>query len=132
MKTQVTFRSNKFPPYEGEQEQINPGLWGRRLAEYLVVKLQEHGIEPGALVPEDWGWFIPMKNLSCQVALCCGHQDGDPDEFLIVTEPARPITRKLFRTIDASEPLSRLVTALQRILEADPDIRAVEWSEVTR
>ena len=33
VKTQVEFRSRKFPPYEGEQEQINPGLWGIRLAE---------------------------------------------------------------------------------------------------
>ena len=33
MKTQVEFRSDKFPPYEGEEEQINPGLWGKRLAE---------------------------------------------------------------------------------------------------
>ncbi len=31
MKTQVEFRSTKFPPYEGEEEEINPGLWGRRL-----------------------------------------------------------------------------------------------------
>jgi hypothetical protein len=41
MKTQVTFRSNKFPPYDGEEEQINPGLWGKRLAEYFVEKLKE-------------------------------------------------------------------------------------------
>ena len=41
MKTQVEFRSNKFPSYEGEEEQINPGLWGKRLAEYLVQKLSE-------------------------------------------------------------------------------------------
>lgn len=45
MKTQVEFRSSKFPPYEGEQEQINPGLWGKRLAEYLVQKLAEKGIQ---------------------------------------------------------------------------------------
>ena len=44
MKTQVEFRSSKFPPYEGEQEQINPGLWGKRLAEYFVRKLSEKGI----------------------------------------------------------------------------------------
>jgi hypothetical protein len=43
MKTQVEFRSSKFPPYEGEQEQINPGLWGKRLAEYFVRKLSEKG-----------------------------------------------------------------------------------------
>lgn len=29
MKTQVSFRSNKFPPYDDEEEQINPGVWGR-------------------------------------------------------------------------------------------------------
>jgi hypothetical protein len=44
MKTQVEFRSAKFPPYDNEQEQINPGLWGKRLAEYLVEKLAAKGI----------------------------------------------------------------------------------------
>ena len=36
MKTQVEFRSSKFPLYEGEQEQINHGPWGKRLAEYSM------------------------------------------------------------------------------------------------
>ena len=31
MLTQVTFRSNNFPPYDDEEEQINSGLWGKRL-----------------------------------------------------------------------------------------------------
>jgi hypothetical protein len=37
IRTHVEFRSNKFPPYEGEEEQINPGLWGKRLAEYKII-----------------------------------------------------------------------------------------------
>jgi hypothetical protein len=45
MKTQVEFRSNKFPPYEREQERTNPGLWSKRLAEHLVQKLSEKGIK---------------------------------------------------------------------------------------
>jgi hypothetical protein len=55
MKTQVTFRSSKFPPYEGEEGQINPGLWGKRLAEYFVGKLKGMGIETEEIIPEDWG-----------------------------------------------------------------------------
>src|SRR5438874_3480659 len=47
MKTEVEFRSSKFPPYEGEQEQINPGLWGKRLAEYLQQKLRSEGVQTG-------------------------------------------------------------------------------------
>ena len=53
MKTQVEFRSSKFPPYDGEEEEINPGLWGKRLAEYLVQKLAERGIETEEMIAED-------------------------------------------------------------------------------
>ena len=53
MKTQVEFRSNEFPPYEGEEEQINPGLWGKRLAEYLVQRLTDKGIKTKEIIAED-------------------------------------------------------------------------------
>jgi hypothetical protein len=130
MKTQVTFRSSKFPPYEGEEEQINPGLWGKRLAEYFVEKLKELGIETRDIIPEDWGWYIPIENDGLRLAICCGHQSGDDDEFLCFTDPATPIIRKLFRKIDASEQLSRLVEAMDKILSSDPEIRDVEWMDV--
>lgn len=61
MKTQVAFRSAKFPPYEDEEEQVNPGLWGKRLAEFLVQKLSEKGIKTEEIIAEDWGWYIPIK-----------------------------------------------------------------------
>ena len=129
MKTQVSFRSNKSPPYDGEQEQINPGLWGKRLAEYFVEKLKGTGIETEEIIPEDWGWYIPIKNDGFKLAICCGHQNGDDDEFLCFTEPASPLIRKLFKRIDASEQLSRLLAEMDKILRADPEIKNVEWTE---
>ena len=53
MKTQVEFRSSKFSPYEGEQQQINPGLWGKRLADYLVQNLSEKGIKTEEIIAEE-------------------------------------------------------------------------------
>ena len=129
MKTQVAFRSSKFPPYEGEEEQINPGLWGKRLAEYLVQKLAEKGIATEPMVAEDWGWYVPVRNEGFRLALCCGHQDGDPDEFLCFTDPSTPIVKRWFKKIDATPQLTRLTEALQEILAADPDIREVVWTE---
>jgi len=70
VKTQVEFRSSKFPPYEGEEEQINPGLWGKRLAEYLVQKLAERGIETEEMVAEDWGWYVPAPKIACANPCC--------------------------------------------------------------
>ena len=56
MKTRVEFRSS---PYEGEEEQINPCLWGKRLGEYLVQKLADRGIETEEIVAEDCGLVYP-------------------------------------------------------------------------
>lgn len=80
MKTQVEIRFAKFPPYEGEQGQINPGLWGKRLAEYFVQKLTEKGFTTEGMIAEDWGWYVPIRNEGFRLALCCGHQDGDDDQ----------------------------------------------------
>ena len=129
LKTQVEFRSSKFPPYEGEQEQINPGLWGKRLAEYLKEKLTQKGLETEEIIAEDWGWYLPLKNDGFRLALCCGHQDGDDDEFLCFTDPSTPIVKKLFRKIDATAELTLLTDALRQILAADPDIRDIVWIE---
>ena len=130
MKTQVTFRSDKFPPYEGEEKQINPGLWGKRLAEYLVERLAVMGIQTEPIIAEDWGWYIPIQNEGFRLAICCGHQDGDDDEFLCFTDPSTPIVKKLFRRIDATAPLTRLTEAMAQILSSDADIRDVVWTDL--
>jgi hypothetical protein len=127
MKTQAEFRSTKFPACEGEEELLNPGLWGMRLAEYLVEKLAEKGIATGEMNAEDWGWYIPVPNGDFELALGCGHQFGDDDEFLCFTEPSTPVVKKFFKSIDVTEPLTRLTEALQEILSSDPDIKDVTW-----
>ena len=129
MKTQVEFRSSKFPAYEGEEKQINPGLWGKRLAEYLVVKLAEKGIATDEIIAEDWGWYVPVRNDGFRLALCCGHQNGDDDEFLCFTDPSTPVVKKFFRKIDATAQLGRLTEALRQILASDPDIRDIVWTQ---
>ena len=129
MKTQVEFRSSKFPPYEGEEEEINPGLWGKRLTEYLAQKLAERGIETEEMSVEDWGCHLPVRGEGPSLALCCGHQNGDDDQFLVFTDPSTPKVKKLFRTIDATPQFTRALEALSQILESHPEIREVVWCD---
>jgi hypothetical protein len=127
MKTFAEFRSSKFPPYEGEEEQINPGLWGKPLGEYFVAKLPAQGLAAGALIAEDWGWYLPVEVDGAKLALCCGHQYGDDDTFICFTDPQQPVTRKLFRKVDVTAPLARLVAAVDAILSADPEVWDLSW-----
>lgn len=127
MKTFVEFRSDKFPPYDGEEEDINPGLWGKRIAEYFVDNLPHHGIETEEIIAEDWGWYVPIRNSGFRLAICCGHQSGDDDEFLCFTDPAEPVVRKSFKKIDATQALTRLTMAMKEIIAADSDIHDIKW-----
>jgi hypothetical protein len=127
MRTHIEFRSDKFPAYEGEEEEINPGLWGRRLAEYLRQKLHEQGIETGEIFSEDWGYVVPLEQVAFRMWLGCGHYQEYPDGYLVFIEPSKPMVRNWFKKIDTTEQVGKVADALDRILTSDPEIQAVRW-----
>ena len=129
MLTQVEFRSQKFPAYDGEEDAINSGIWGKRLTEYLARELALYGIMSDTMVVEDWGYYLPLQIEGMRLALCCGHQDGDADQFVVFTDPSQPIVKKFFRTRDATPQFTQVLDALRNILDTDPEIRDIVWSK---
>jgi hypothetical protein len=127
MKTSLEFRSDQFPPCDGEEDQINPGCWGKRLAEYLQRNLKTHGFDALEIIPEDWGWCVPVQNKEFSLWIGCGHQSGDDDQFLCFIQPDKPFIRRWFRKIDTTEHISRLAEALEAILSSNPAIRNLRW-----
>jgi hypothetical protein len=93
MKTHVEFRSSAFPAYEGEEAKINPGLWGKRLAEFLQKKLEEEKISTEEIYFEDWGVALPIKNEDFPLWIGCGHYQEYEDGFLCFIEPSKPTIR---------------------------------------
>jgi hypothetical protein len=83
MRTHVEFRSAAFPPYPGEEEQINPDLYGKRLAEFVFDALSRAGFEPDEPGPEDWGWCVTIKNREFPLWVGCGHYQEYDDGFLL-------------------------------------------------
>ncbi len=127
MRTHVEFRSGKFPPYEGEQEQVNPDLWGKRLAEYLSERLREAGIQTGEICAEDWGWGISLPHDAFPMWIGCGHSQECPDGYLVFIEPSEPVIRKFLQKIDTTGGVGRVADVLDKILTSDPDIQALRW-----
>ena len=128
MNNQVEFRSNIFPPYDGDEEEINPGLWGKRLAEYLQENLPKQGIKVIGIGAEDWGWMVELENEDFPLWIGCGHQNGENDEFLCFIEPSKPFVRKWFKKIDTTSQVNRVAKTLKQVLEASPDIHSIKWS----
>lgn len=128
MKTHVEFRSAKFPAYPGEEEEVNPDLWGKRLAEYLHQKLREQGIGTKEVFAEDWGWTIPIRHEAFPTWVGCGHYQEYPDGYLVFIEPSKPTIRKsLFKKIDTTSDVEKVADAIDRILKSDPNIHDIRW-----
>ena len=130
MKTHVEFRSDAFPPYEGEQNEINPGRYGKRLAEFLIRGLKEKGFEMRRLDAEDWGWSISIKNDGFRLWIGCGNYDEYPDGFLCFIEPHRPNIRRFpfLRQVDTTATVEALRHAIDQVLSVHPQIRDKRWS----
>jgi hypothetical protein len=125
--THVEFRSDRFPPYEGEEEQINPGIFGKRLAEFVRDGLRKEGFEASAPGAEDWGWVVPIPNPQFSLWIGCGNYQEYPDGFLCFIEPHTPSIRKLFKKVATRERVSALQAALDRVLSGEVGIRSKRW-----
>ncbi|HSV37121.1 MAG TPA: hypothetical protein VLI04_00045 [Nocardioidaceae bacterium] len=82
MRTQLVLRSSAFPAYDGEEHQINPGRFGRRLAEAVAALLATRGYATSEPMAEDWGWRVEVRNDAFPLWLGCGNVDGEVDKVL--------------------------------------------------
>jgi hypothetical protein len=129
MKTHVEFGSHRFPPHEGEEDEVNPGFYGNRLAEFLVREVAPNGFEVLKPLGEDRGWVMPIKNDGFRLWIGCANYEH-ADGFLCFIEPHKPAIRKFpfLRTTDTSRRVGQLHQALVEILGAEPSIREKCWS----
>jgi hypothetical protein len=68
----IEFTSGAFLPREPEEQQVNPGLYGKELAMWLVQALAERGVAVGEPIGEDWGWLCIHTAEANNVWIGCG------------------------------------------------------------
>ncbi len=130
MRTHVEFRSEIFPSYNDAVEGPNweTGVFGKRLADYLVAKLPAHGIRVRTHFAEDWGWCIEIEHEGGFAHFIgCGAYQEFENGYLCFIEPDKPVIRKWFKKFDVSAQIKTAADALDAILASDPAITAVRW-----
>lgn len=127
MLTYVEFCSDKFPAYEGEEQQINPGIFGKRLAEFLRDKLRIEGIKTQEPIAEDWGWLVPIENKQFRMWIGCGCYQEYTNGFLCFIEPHTPFIRRFFKKIDIRDDVVLLQQAMDKVLTEAAGILEKRW-----
>lgn len=125
------FTSTRFRVEPGEDEEVNPGRYGRQLAHWLQFRLKEHGYPQAEVVPEDWGWCVMCRAQPFKLWVGCGNveSEGSSESAPIVWHcfavAEVPLLARLFRRANGAAELASLNSALQTILGSTGDITLV-------
>lgn len=131
MITEYTFTSKRFHPTPGElneahDDYINPGVFARELAEFLINGLAQEGYAVKDRIVEDWGnWVEVHHDGKFALAVCCANLEdlgNGLTRHRVTTDPSTPYVRRFLRKIDVQPAVQALSAALSRILAGSPDI----------
>jgi hypothetical protein len=73
---QVWFTSSFFQVEPGEDEEVNPGIYGKALAHWVADQLRSRKVKVAAVFPEDWGWCVMVEGQPFSLWVGCGNEDG--------------------------------------------------------
>ena len=127
MLTHVEFQSAEFPPLETEFEEINPGRYGKRLADFLFEGLKNEGEPVEEPIPEDWGWVIPIENPAFSLWIGVGNYEEYPNGFLCFIEPHKEFVRKLWKKIPTKNRIEELQQRMDRVLGSTEKVHELKW-----
>jgi hypothetical protein len=130
----IHLRSAKFPIQPGEDaELVNPNTYGKALAEYLQTRLIERGYRVPFVCCEDWGWWVELKGQPFTLGLLVrgfAMEDRSLDLCVQVSaEPERRWSWTRFRFIDRAPTVEQLNRDLKEIVESDPAIRVLRYTQ---
>lgn len=116
MKTLFKFKSADFPEYVDREDSIRPGLYGRRLAEFMSTKLAGAGYRVLGIFPEPDGWIVELENANFPLRVaCCSFIDA-PGTYICAIDPAKAFVRLWFERIPTMEIVGPLGDAVEKIL----------------
>lgn len=121
----LRFQSSAFAPIAGEEDDTNPGVFGKALALWLSEQLAVDGFAVGEVFPEDFGWCISIESKSHSLYLACASFDGARDQWGVFAFAEGGMSARLRGKDSRAESIARLFSAVQRRLSSEPAIHGL-------
>lgn len=121
----LTFESSAFAATPGEDQETNPGIYGKALALWLVAQLRTAGFMAGDVVAEDFGWCVPVESNPHTLYVVCASTDGNADRWRVFAFAEGGILARLLGKDRRAESLAALFSAVQLCLMSAPRIHSL-------
>jgi hypothetical protein len=118
----LEFESTAFSVADGEDEETNPGIYGKSLAIWLASQLQ---VSEEAVIAEDFGWCVPVKSSPHRLYVACSSEDDRKDRWRIFVFAEGGFVARLLGRDTRAADVESLFSRIKLILAAKPGISAV-------
>jgi len=120
----LEFESSAFAIGPGEDEQTNPGIYGKALAQWLAEQLCAAGFAAGEAIAEDFGWCVPVESQPHSLYVACANAE-EPDHWRVFVFAEGGVVARILGKDKSAESLASLFTTVRRCLESAPIVRGL-------
>lgn len=126
MLKDIIIKSNIFPSYPDEEDDINPGRFGKKLAEFVKQSLEKDKIKVADIYPTDYAYELRLDQFKFPVYIIVGNIDGETDQFICAIEPNKEFIRKLFKKISTKETLFPIYNSILKSFQEHQKIQLLD------
>ncbi|MBA8890007.1 hypothetical protein FHW12_004254 [Dokdonella fugitiva] len=125
---QIWAKTSFFQVDFEEDQQTNPGRFGRAFAYWLAEQFQARGETVQEVLPEDWGWCVMLTRKPYMLWVGCANRSGSIDEWgaFVAAEPG--FLQRLFSWHDTRLTVDRIDQILHEIMQQIPGAGKI-WIE---
>jgi hypothetical protein len=121
----LTFESSAFAAIPGEDEETNPGVYGKVLAQWLAAQLRASGFSVGDVIAEDFGWCVPVKSEPHSLYVVCASTGETSTQWRVFAFVEGGVLSRFLGKDRSAESLATVFTAVRRCLESAAAVRGL-------
>lgn len=114
----LEFESSAFATTPGEDEDTNPGIYGKALAQWLAGQLGAAGFSVGDVIAEDFGWCVPVESQPHSLYVACASTGEGPNHWRVFAFAEGGVTARFLGKDKSAESLASLFAAVRQCLES--------------
>ena len=121
----LRFESSAFSIAPGEDEETNPGIFGKALAQWLSEQLATRGFKVTGVFPEDFAWCIGVDSNPHASFVACSNTPDHNTQWGVFVVSEGGLLSRLFGKDKRQEVVASLYSEIKEILSASPSINAL-------
>ena len=121
----LEFESSAFAIVPGEDEQTNPGIYGKALAQWISEQLAARGFSVGEVIAEDFGWCVPLKSKAPHLFVACANGDEKQNQWRVFAFAEGGTLARLFGKDTGADALASLFAVVKQTLQSTPSVKGL-------